>query len=232
MYCVKCGVELADSETKCPLCGTPVFHPDIPRPVADPPFPTEKQLRPEEVNRTGALFVLTVLFLIPAVISLLCDWRINGRTVWSGYVAFSLALLYLIVILPLWFRSPNPVVFLPIDFAAICLFLLYVNCKTGGHWFLSFAFPVTGAIGLLVCAQAALLRYVRRGQLFIFGGSFLLLGGLMVLIEFLLNVTFKLHTTFFWSFYPFASCAIIGVMLLIIAICRPLRESLHRKFFV
>ena len=31
MYCVKCGVELADSEKKCPLCGTPVFHPDIPR---------------------------------------------------------------------------------------------------------------------------------------------------------------------------------------------------------
>ena len=29
MYCVKCGVELADSEKKCPLCGTPVFHPDI-----------------------------------------------------------------------------------------------------------------------------------------------------------------------------------------------------------
>mgnify|MGYP001071229356 CR=1 FL=1 len=27
MYCVNCGVELADSETVCPLCGTRVFHP-------------------------------------------------------------------------------------------------------------------------------------------------------------------------------------------------------------
>ena len=31
MYCVKCGVELADSQRVCPLCGTRVFHPDIPR---------------------------------------------------------------------------------------------------------------------------------------------------------------------------------------------------------
>ena len=38
MYCVKCGVELADSQRVCPLCGTRVFHPDIPRTPADPPY--------------------------------------------------------------------------------------------------------------------------------------------------------------------------------------------------
>lgn len=53
MYCVKCGVELADSEKKCPLCGTPVFHPDIPRNLSEPPFPPDKRIRPEDVNRSG-----------------------------------------------------------------------------------------------------------------------------------------------------------------------------------
>ena len=48
MYCVKCGVELADSEKKCPLCGTPVFHPDIPRNLSEPPFPPDKRIRPED----------------------------------------------------------------------------------------------------------------------------------------------------------------------------------------
>ena len=37
MYCIKCGVELADSEKRCPLCGTPVFHPDLPRNLTEPP---------------------------------------------------------------------------------------------------------------------------------------------------------------------------------------------------
>ena len=31
MYCVKCGVKLADSEKICPLCGTKAYHPDIER---------------------------------------------------------------------------------------------------------------------------------------------------------------------------------------------------------
>ena len=34
MYCIKCGVELADSERVCPLCGTRVFHPDLPHDAA------------------------------------------------------------------------------------------------------------------------------------------------------------------------------------------------------
>ena len=232
MYCVRCGVELADSEKRCPLCGTPVFHPDFPLPNGEPPFPPERQPRQEEVSRSGLMFLVTALFLLPIVIVLLCDWHLNGRIVWSGYAALGIALLYVLAFLPMWFRSPNPVVFLPVDFAAIGLFLLYVNCKTGGHWFLSFAFPVTGAFGLLMCALVTLLRYIRRGRLYIVGGAFLLMGGLAVLIEFLLNVTFRLHRGFLWSFYPLACCALLGVMLLIVAVCRPLRESLERRFFV
>ena len=38
MYCIHCGVELSDSETVCPLCGTRVFHPDLPRQQGEPPL--------------------------------------------------------------------------------------------------------------------------------------------------------------------------------------------------
>ena len=98
MYCVKCGVELADSEKKCPLCGTPVFHPDIPRNLSEPPFPPDKRIRPEDVNRSGVLFVLTIAALLPALLCLLCDWRINGTLVWSGYAAGAIALLYVVLL--------------------------------------------------------------------------------------------------------------------------------------
>ena len=232
MYCVKCGVELADSEKKCPLCGTPVFHPDIPRTPTDPPYPPERHLRPEDVNRSGILFILTVAALLPALLCLLCDWRINGTLVWSGYAAGAIGLLYILILLPMWFKRPNPVIFVPVDFVAVGLYLLYIDFAVGGHWFLSFAFPVTGAIGLLVSAVVTLSYYLHRGYLYIYGGGFILGGCLAVLIEFLLNQTFQLHETFFWSFYPLAAGLIIGVMLIVIAVCKPLRESLHRKYFV
>ena len=158
MYCVKCGAELADSEKKCPLCGTTAFHPDVSRKLADPPYPAERRLRAEDVNRSGVLFVLTVLALLPAVICLLCDWRINNTIVWSGFASGAIVLAYVLIILPLWFRRPNPVIFVPVDFAAIGLYLLYINWATGGHWFLSFALPVTGAIGLLVSTVIYIIR--------------------------------------------------------------------------
>ena len=232
MYCVKCGVELADSEKKCPLCGTPVFHPDIPRSLADPPYPPARRIRREDVNRSGILFVLTVAALLPAILALLCDWRINGTLVWSGYAAGAIGLLYIVILLPMWFRRPNPVIFVPVDFAAVGLYLLYINFATGGHWFLSFAFPVTGAIGLLISAAVALTHYLRSGYLYIYGGMLILGGGLAVLIEFLINLTFQIHETFFWSFYPMTAGVALGLMLIVIAICKPLRESLHQKFFL
>ena len=98
--------------------------------------------------------------------------------------------------------------------------------------FLTFAFPVAGSIGVLITTVVALLRYVRRGYLYIFGGALIAAGGLAMLLEFLLNLTFGVHQTFFWSFYPLAAGVLLGVMLIIIAVCPPLRRSLHRKFFL
>ena len=231
MYCIKCGVELADSEKVCPLCGTRVFHPDLPCGSGEPPYPPAEHPN-EEVSRVGALFVVTVCMLLPAVISVLVDWRVNGGIVWSGFVLGGLALLYVLAVLPLWFRRPDPVVFVPVDFAAIGVYLLYIDLATGGGWFLSFALPVTGAAMLLVTAEVALLRYVPSGALYTLGGGLILAGGFNVLVEFLLNLTFHLHDTFLWSFYPLAVCVVLGAMLLVIAACKPLRRSLHKKFFI
>ena len=135
MYCVNCGVELADSETVCPLCGTRVFHPDLSRPQADAPYPPDHHVKPEDV----------------------------------------------------------------------------------------------AAIGLLLTAVVALVRYVRGGYLYIFGGALILAGGLAVLIEFLINVTFGIHKALLWSIYPLAAGVILGGMLLVIAICKPLRKSFETR---
>ena len=94
MYCVKCGVELADSERVCPLCGTRVFHPDLPCGQGEPPYPPEERPRREEVSRIGALFVLSMCMLLPAVICVLVDWRVNGGIVWSGFAVGGLLLLW------------------------------------------------------------------------------------------------------------------------------------------
>ena len=231
MYCVKCGVELADSEKKCPLCGTVVYHPYVKQEPAEPTYPEPEQ-PPEVVNPKGVLFILTSFFALALIITLLCDWRINGVITWSGYAGSGIILGYILVALPLWFKRPNPVIFVPIDFAVTGGFLLYINFHTGGNWFMTFAFPVTLMTMVIVTAVIALSRYLKKGHLFVYGCAFIAAGGAAMMTEFFLNLTFGLHDTFIWAIYPLAAFVIVGATLITIGCCKPLRESLHKKFFI
>lgn len=231
MYCVKCGVELAEGEKQCPLCGTRVYHPDIQNTEAFPPYPVAQRAQ-EQVNPRGVLFVLTFLFALPVMLCLMIDLRLHGTLVWSGYAVGAIIVVYLAAVLPLWFKKPNPVVFVPIVFAAAGGYLLYINYALGTHWFLSFAFPVVGMLCLIATAAIALFRYLPRAGLFIIAGLFLAIGGFCILLEMFITITFRIGYTFFWSIYPAAACVLLCAMFLVIALCRPLRESLHKKFFI
>lgn len=231
MYCVNCGVKLGDAEQKCPLCQTVVFHPDIVRGKAEPLYPPEQEEAPQ-VNASVAQIIIITAHLLALLIGVMCDLQINGMITWAGYLVGALLLSYVIIFLPLWFRRPNPVVLVPCDFAAVGLYLLYISIATDGRWFLSFAFPVTGFVGLLVTAVVTLLRYVRRGRLYVFGGAVALLGVFMPLMEFLLCITFS-HLSFLgWSFYPLIALVLLGGMLIFLAICRPARQTMQQKFFI
>jgi hypothetical protein len=231
MYCVKCGVELADTEKACPLCGTTVYHPDITRPDATPTYPPFTRQK-ENMRPQGVLFILTILAIMPIAITLFCDLRLNGALTWSGYAVGGILVAYSVIVMPLWFARPNPVIFIPIDFTLIGALLLYIDLATGGDWFLTLAFPAVGIMGLIVTAAVTLVRYVKKGLLYIFGGCFIAIGGYCLLLEFFINLTFGDGFSFIWSPYPLISCFLTGIALIIIAISKPLRESLHKKLFI
>lgn len=230
MYCVNCGVKLGESEKKCPLCGLTAFHPELPRPNGEPLYPAQS-LPAMQVNRRSAQIILTALFLLPLVITMQCDLLINRGITWSGYVAGALVLGYTVLVLPNWFAKPNPVVFVPIDFAAVGVYLMYIDLVTKGGWFVSFALPLVGVLGLLVTTVVTLTRYLRRGKLFVYGGALIALGGLMLLTEFLIILTFTRPFTG-WSLYPLAALVILGGMLIFLGINRAAREAMARKLFI
>jgi hypothetical protein len=110
--------------------------------------------------------------------------------------------------------------------------VLYIDIATQGGWFLSLAFPVMGYIAAVVVAVVTLLRYVKKGYLYIFGGASIALGLLMPLMEFLIFYTFDLSSFLVWSFYPLIVLVLFGLMLIFLALCHPARESMERRFFI
>ena len=231
MYCVKCGVKLADTEKMCPLCGTKVYYPDLTQGGSNNIYPKRKYPTPEE-QALGLPIFLTAVFLVPLLTVLFCDLRFSDAITWSGIVAGAMSLIYLMFVLPLWFKNPHPVVFVPCSFGAIGLYLFYINWFVDGRWFLSFALPILGCIAIIVITVLVLLRYIRGGRLYIFGGAFIATGGMMLLMEFLMGITFENIDFLGWSFYPLVSLALIGGILIFLGICRPAREAMERKFFV
>ena len=142
MYCVNCGVRLADTEEKCPLCNTAPGEPLVRREPAKALYP--KNRHPEASVKPGAINgALLILFLIPLLVTFFVDLQTGQRLDWFWYVAGALVLAYVVLALPIWFQNPNPLIFVPCDFAASALYLLLINLLTGGKWYLSFALPVT-----------------------------------------------------------------------------------------
>lgn len=231
MYCVKCGVKLADTETQCPLCKTIVFHPDILRVEGDSLYPQISRTVPSKRSQLPQI-LLTAGFLLPILLVLVSDLQFNRGITWSGIVIGALLTGYVILILPFWFKKPNPVIFVPCWHGAVALYLHYLNFVTGGDWFLSFAFPIVGCIALIVTAVTALLWYVRRGKLYIFGSALIALGGFMLLLEFLMSISFCTYTFIGWSLFPLVILVLLGGLLIFLGIYRPARETMEQKFFI
>lgn len=229
MYCVKCGVGLADTEKTCPLCGTAVYHPDVKQEEVRPLYPHKRTVKIKPNSKAvGGLLIF--LFLIPLLICFLSDMHFDGRLDWFGFAAGGLLVGYVIIGLPIWFRRPNPVIFLPCDFVAVALYLLYVQLVTEGNWFLTFALPTVLAFAAIVCTVITLLRYLRGGRLYIFGGSIIALGGFALLIEYLISITFPVPFIG-WSFYSLIVLALLGGGLIFLAINSSAREMMERKLF-
>jgi hypothetical protein len=230
MYCVKCGVELADSERVCPLCETPVYFPDL-EPNPDTTYP--KEVKGRDFNpRIAICFIITCFYLIIAAIPLLCDLNINDGMTWSGLALGGALVFYVIFILPTWFKRATPAIFVPSSFLAIGLYLFYVNYYVGGDWFFSFALPVTLAVAVILSSVSILSYYLKRGKLYVAGGAFISVGAFCIFLEYSLHRAFHIHDKMVWSLYPATVFALIGIMLIVIAIVRPIREYLTKIFSV
>ncbi len=230
MYCIKCGVGLSNGQTVCPLCGTRVYHPDFSQ-TESPTYP-KKEFKSEAFNRRGLLFIITILSLLPLILPVFMEVAITKTVVWSGYVAGGILLAYLVLILPLWFEHPNPVVFVPLTFLEAACFLFYVNYQLGTDWFFTLALPVVMAMCAIITALTACLYYIPHGKLYMFGGAFIAIGGWFVLLEGLIRYTCHVQFAFMWSLCPLICLFLIGIGLIVVAIVKPFKESLRKIFYV
>lgn len=232
-YCVNCGVELADSEERCPLCKTPVVNPAKPdfTPSAAP-FPTERRPKLRSVGRKSAVTLATLLLLLPLSLSLVCDLSISGQIGWSGYVAGSLILLWFYAVLPIRQRGTRAATVLLIDCIATLCFLCYIAWRTGGDWF----YPFAAAETVLAFGMAILIVLLsqRTGipTLYLLAVGLALSALFCLFTEWLINGCFGVSDRLRWSWYPLAANCVLVAILIFVERNAPLKAWVQHKFFV
>lgn len=230
MYCVRCGVKLQEGAKSCPLCQTPVIWKDLNEENLSATF---SKKYPKETTRTEYLKagVTTAVMAVLCLLSLIICLTTYGEVFWSGFVMLGMAVLWICFVLPFFFKKRKPFVFIPIDFLAIGGYLLYICLYTGGKWFLSFAFPVTGIAFLFTEAAVLIVTFLRKGRLLALGLYLIAFGAAMMLVEFFQYITFDVKM-FQWSLYCVVVFGAIGAYFVIASKAPGLKEKLEKKFFI
>ena len=232
-YCVNCGVELAESEKYCPLCGVEVINPKSPwKEPVDRPYPKYFESFMKTIDRRYFATLAGLLLIIPILVTIIFDLLSGDGTSWSAYVVGAMALLYIIVAVPFYFKRYHTVIFLSVNCAAVLLYLLFIERMNAGSWFMHIGMPITIAASVCIIVLALLFTKRKRSGFFSKAAFVLLALGIFVLgVEFILSLNRTGSIELNWSYYAFVPCAILSVMSFIAEHRKNFKEKIRRRLF-
>lgn len=234
-YCVNCGVELAASDSKCPLCGVEAVNPKNPwKEPAEKPYPNRVDAVMRRADRRLAGSLLLLIFLTPILICSANDFLYNRALSWSLYVVGAMLLAMVVVTLPLFFQKAHPILCMGIDFFATLLYMLLIErlSKPEKPWFINLALPIVLVTYALIFLLWLIFRK-RKGELMLFIGLLVYASGVLsVVVELLVSAHNSSSALPSWSWYSFIPCAIVGSLFLILNTRKVWRENIRRRFFL
>ena len=231
-YCVNCGVELARSAKRCPLCGVEVIMPAALRsPDTGNGHPQQQDPVVSTFDRNLWIQVVSVLMVIPAALSLLIDGVLGSGLTWSPYVVASLGTVWVWCVSPFLFRRNVVPLWIAIDTVAMLGLLYVVDWFAPTHgWFLPLALPITLSIGVLTLLIVELTRRKVLRELHIVAATLLALGILCVIVEATVDLyvthTLKLQ----WSLLVLATCVPLAVTAILLQRRRSIVEGMKMWF--
>ncbi|MEA5051148.1 MAG: zinc ribbon domain-containing protein [Oscillospiraceae bacterium] len=232
-YCVNCGVELADSEKECPLCGTEVVNPRAKwKDDERRPYPTRIDAVVRKVNRKFVVLLICALMLIPIVIPVLTDMLFNRGITWSAYVVGADVCLFFLCVFPFLYEVPRPYLYLAIDTAVLVGYIALIAYNSGGGWFLPLGLPLM----LCLCATvSAFIFVIRRSRLSGLKKAAILFGvaaAACVVIDCTISRFAGAEHPVLWSLFVVGSNIVFSAIMLILDKRKELRDEILRRLFI
>lgn len=229
-YCVNCGVELHDSEKKCPLCDTVVINPNIiSGDTAESVFPQEQKLVDMMTERRWWAGIITIILAIPMSICLLCNFGIQKELGWSLIVTAALIMIWSFVVPPLLMKKTNYIALFIIYTLGILLFLFVMCWQVGGNWFLSIAVPIVLCFMCVISINTVVIRN-NVAKLYSAAVLFITIGAMVVAVEIVTDYYLSKTIELSWSLIALVPCALMSLLYVIIQRKNKLKNSLKKRF--
>lgn len=232
-YCSRCGVEVDETVSVCPLCDAPIqklpMDDGSPWPEDEAPTPSPAPLNTAE-RKALARTITTLGFLIPASIVLTVDWFITRKLGWSLYVLVSLGAGWLWSIIPLMFNRKT--FFLIFAETAIALGLETSVAFLAGdtEWLLPIGIPIVSLAGLLAAGVTAMGRSTPRLGGNLAGWILMAITVLSVATDILVNSWLSGALKPGWSIIVAATTVPIAILILYLHY-RPSKQTRLRRYF-
>lgn len=234
-YCVHCGVELESGTPACPLCDTPVIDPAEKGATPPPPlYPSEKPAGIPKVSRRVIFILCTLLHLIPAFVTLVCDLSLNGSVTWSAYVLGAAAGLLGGIAILLYANALRAFGKVLAIGGIWSVYAFFVEYWIHGKLRTPFALPLILYGTLMLATLCFVGRMMKKNPrpLLLIAIFLLLAGGFCVLIEYQINSTFHITPAAVWSVYPAGTAILLAGILMVIDRSTTLKARLKKKLFI
>lgn len=233
-YCVNCGVELADTEKKCPLCNVKVINPAMAdEEPADLQYPKRVETIEAAIARQFWVRLVSIFLAVPALICLVSNLLYDGTVSWSFYPIGGIVVLWAFCVSPFLFKKPAPIKWMIIDIIAVSLYLKLLEQIThSGLWFLPVAFPIVLAISVFVLLITVLIQHKKLKDLYIASAIFFALGLVMVGVEVLIDFYFTKSVRIVWSWFVLITCMAVAFIFIFIERKKKLKEELKRRLHI
>lgn len=231
-YCVNCGVELAASEKRCPLCGVEVLNPREPfDELAARPFPADVEKVRHRLVRVTAAQVFSLLLAIPLISILLVDLIQDGALTWSLIPTAAMVCAFLAVVLPCLFKRPIVWLFMILGVAETVLLLFVLKVILGGDWLWLFALPITLLTGAAVIGGYLMIRSRRAPLALKVVIILLILAVYIIVLQMLIEIHLHGRIRIDWSLYAAIPCGMLSLVALIIGRLVRKNEAFRKKMF-
>ena len=228
-YCVNCGVKLASSEKKCPLCNTVVYNPNIKEDTYHPNY-SDKIEKIKSINLRYIVKLSVIVLLILGIISVFCDLIITKSISWSIYVICSILYLscHLSFIMGKGIKIP-----MLLELVGSELFLLVITYLNDGLlWYKYLAMPFIFILWLYVVLCIYLVKRKTKSLLRRIAICLMFSSITLIIIEILIDLYLRGVISLSWSIYAMLPISIISTLILILSYNRKLLDEIKQRIFI